>query len=196
MEMGERSKMPTPPKSVAILKAEGKSHRSKKELTDREKLEKSLLTGKAFKERAEVKSNGYAHSEFKRVAALFKAMGKNDALFESTINRYCLLQAECYELNERNVEYSKMLVELREQVKEALKEMPSADKANFTLQYSKEISKILAMMAKSDTQLQAKRKMCLDIEKENGMTVASALRTIPPRQDNKADALLEALSDD
>ena len=54
--------MPTPPKSVAILKAEGKSHRSKKELTDREKLEKSLLTGKAFKERAEVKSNGYAHS--------------------------------------------------------------------------------------------------------------------------------------
>ena len=143
-----------------------------------------------------MKSNGYAHSEFKRVAALFKAMGKNDALFESTINRYCLLQAECYELNERNVEHSKMLVELREQVKEALKEMPSADKANFTLQYSKEISKILAMMAKSDTQLQAKRKMCLDIEKENGMTVASALRTIPPRQDNKADALLEALSDD
>ena len=39
-------------------------------------------------------------------------------------------------------------------------------------------------------------KVSLDIEKENGMTVASALRTIPPRQDNKADALLEALSDD
>ena len=38
-----------------------------------------------------------------------------------------------------------------------------------------------------DKQIQAKRKMLLDIEKENVMTIASALRSIPKKEDKEAD---------
>jgi len=44
-----------------------------------------------------------------------------------------------------------------------------------------------------DRQVQAKRKMLLDMEKENIMTIASSLRSIPKKQENKKNAMLEAL---
>ena len=44
-----------------------------------------------------------------------------------------------------------------------------------------------------DKQIQAKRKMMLDIEKENVMTIASSLRSVPKKQEEKKSALREAL---
>ena len=41
-----------------------------------------------------------------------------------------------------------------------------------------------------DKQIQAKRKMLLDIEKENVMTIASALRTIPKKEDKETNSPL------
>lgn len=38
-----------------------------------------------------------------------------------------------------------------------------------------------------DKQIQSKRKMLLDIEKENVMTIASALRCIPKKDNKEAD---------
>lgn len=38
--------MPTPPKPAKLIAIEGKSHRTKKELREREKAEAALLTGK------------------------------------------------------------------------------------------------------------------------------------------------------
>ena len=54
--------MPTPPKPFSVLKSEGKSHRTKKELKLREQGEKALSTGTALKARNEVKKNNL-HSE-------------------------------------------------------------------------------------------------------------------------------------
>ena len=45
-----------------------------------------------------------------------------------------------------------------------------------------------------DRQVQAKRKMMGDIEKENVMTIAASLRTVPKKQEGKKSALMEALS--
>ena len=45
-----------------------------------------------------------------------------------------------------------------------------------------------------DKQIQAKRKMLFDIEKENIMTIASSLRSIPKKTDKKKNAVKEALS--
>ena len=59
--------MPTPPKPFTVLKAEKKSHRTKKELKIREQGEKALVTGTAIKERKEVKENPVAHKEFLRI---------------------------------------------------------------------------------------------------------------------------------
>ena len=45
-----------------------------------------------------------------------------------------------------------------------------------------------------DKQIQTKRKMLLDMEKENVMTIASALRSIPKKPESKKNALKEVLS--
>lgn len=47
--------MPTPTKPVNVIRMEGKSHRTKRELKSRENAEKRLLTGEKLKERKEVK---------------------------------------------------------------------------------------------------------------------------------------------
>lgn len=44
-----------------------------------------------------------------------------------------------------------------------------------------------------DKQIQAKRKMLLDIEKENIMTIASSLRSVPKKTEKKRNPLMEAL---
>ena len=93
--------MPTPVKPFEVLKAEKKSHRSKAELKQREQGEKELLSGVEFVERPEVAANEFAHKEFLRVSELMQTIGKNDALYEVIVNRYCILQAECSNLEER-----------------------------------------------------------------------------------------------
>ena len=45
-----------------------------------------------------------------------------------------------------------------------------------------------------DKQVQTKRKMLLDIEKENIMTIASALRSVPKKTEKKENPLLAALN--
>ena len=45
-----------------------------------------------------------------------------------------------------------------------------------------------------DKQVQTKRKMLLDIEKENIMTIASALRSVPKKTEKKDNPLLAALN--
>ena len=45
-----------------------------------------------------------------------------------------------------------------------------------------------------DRQVQTKRKMLLDIEKENIMTIASSLRSVPKKTDKKKSPLMEALA--
>ena len=47
--------MPTPTKPVNVIRMEGKSHRTKRELKSRENAEKRLLTGEKLKERKERK---------------------------------------------------------------------------------------------------------------------------------------------
>ena len=44
-----------------------------------------------------------------------------------------------------------------------------------------------------DRQVQGKRKMLLEIEKENIMTIASALRNIPKKAEEEEDPLLRVL---
>jgi hypothetical protein len=45
-----------------------------------------------------------------------------------------------------------------------------------------------------DRQIQSKRKMLFDIERDNAMTIAAALRNIPKKAEKNQNALLEALN--
>ena len=188
--------MPTPPKPFKVLSSEKKSHRTKAELNQRKHAEAGLATGTALKERKEVKSNEVAHKEFLRINKLLKNIEKNDAIYEPVINRYCMIIAECKDLEERREEFYKLIQELKIELKELVKNMEAGQAALYKLEYSRELAKMMNSMLNCDKQIQTKRKMLLEIEKENIMTIASALRSIPKKVEKKTNALLEALGGD
>ena len=174
--------MPTPPKPADVIILEGKSHRTKKELRQRKKAEEDLLTGNELKEAKEVKENKLAHKEFLRIGNLLKKIEKNDDLYSGVINRYCMLSAECKEFEEKR----ETIFRRQQELEERSGEMEFTD----YLRMQNDLSK---MLLSYDRQVQAKRKMMFDIEKENIMTIASALRSIPKKQETKKNALREAL---
>lgn len=188
--------MPTPPKPFSVLKSEGKSHRTKKELKVREQGEKALSTGTALKARSEVKKNKIANKEFKRINELLKKIEKNDAIYEAVINRYCLIYAECIEFENKKVELYGIIDELKKQFELSKEYLQDEEMAKETRKFTRSISEILGSIVELDKQLQPKRKMLLDIEKENIMTIASALRVIPkkPESDSAKETILKVLN--
>ena len=175
--------MPTPVKPFIVLKNEKISHRTKAELKQRQQGEEALASGKALKERPEVKSNPVAHKEFMRLNKLLKNIEKNDAVYESVINRYCLLQSECSEFENK-----------REQIFIDLDNLEAVSMNMDLVDYFKLRTTLNGQALAVDKQIQTKRKMLLDIEKENIMTIAAALRCIPKKQDKPANKLFEALN--
>mgnify|MGYP001080864966 CR=1 FL=1 len=159
--------MARPAKTAAMIEFEGKSHRTKEELETRKKAEEELASGVKLKEFSEVKNNTVAHKEFSRLQKLFKIIKINDDLHAGPINRYCMLKSECNAFEGH-----------QERIIKQCKKLDSYD-ANKDLI---EIINIQAALSKQllyiDKQLQSKRKMLLDIEKENLMTMAAALRSI------------------
>jgi DNA-directed RNA polymerase subunit N (RpoN/RPB10) len=86
--------MGRPSKPLALVRG----HRTNAEKKVREQAEKSLLSGDSFREIPEVKGDPVAHKQFQRLKKIYKAIGKDDALHETTLNRYCLLHSECKRL--------------------------------------------------------------------------------------------------
>lgn len=188
--------MPTPAKPFSVLKSEGKSHRTKKELKLREQGEKALSTGTALKARSEVKKNKIANKEFKRINELLKKIEKNDAIYEAVINRYCLIYAETMEFEEKKNKLYELVEKLENQFEESIEYLEKEDLAKETRKFTRAISDLVASIVDLDKQLQPKRKMLLDIEKENIMTIASALRSIPKKVDTESnkEKLLRAIN--
>lgn len=170
--------MPTPPKPFEVIATEGKSHRTKAELEQRQKEEQALLTGKKISARSEVRANLVAYKEFKRIVSLLKKIGKDDAIYTGVLNRYALMYSEELHYVERQAEFEKGLDELRE-------EYGSDDTDMEPSQYYKLVATMQANINKLDYLASEKRKMMLAIEKECAMTVAAALRSIPKKQEKK-----------
>jgi hypothetical protein len=168
-----------PPKPVSVLKMEKKSHRTKAELEAREKAESQLLTGVTLKAWPEVKQNKIANKEFNRLKKLLKIINHNDALHEAVINRYCLLVAECKQVEET-------LDQLRGDINE-LARVYTEGEIEY-LQYINERGKLQDRMLAWDKKLMDKRKMLLQIEKESVMTILGALRAIPKKPEEKKES--------
>lgn len=165
------------PKSYLQIVSEGKSHRTKEELELRKSQEEALLTKVKIKEFKEVKENILAHKEFQRIVKLFKIIDKNDDLFAGPINRYAMLKSETLDFLEKRETFYKTLSELEKEYKEQNFDDPVIS----TLEYLKMKTSIQGQVVALDKQIQNKRKMMLEIEKENLMTIASALRSIPKK---------------
>jgi hypothetical protein len=181
--------MPTPSKPTKVIEMEKKSHRTKKELAARRNAEAALLTGVALQEKKEVRNNELAHKEFLRIRKLLRKIEKDDDLYGETINRYCLLIAECNDFLAKRERIYQQLCEFQERKEELVDRKELTYKEAYSIE-AKMQGNILAV----DKQIQTKRKMLLDVEKENVMTIASSLRSIPKKVESKKDALREALT--
>ena len=175
--------MARPSKPAKVIEMEGRSHRTKKELRQRMQAEESQLTGEKIKESKEVKENELAHKEFLRLKKLLKSIEKDDDLYGKIINRYCILLAECNEFEEKR----EKLYEHSKELENHFDEFDYPDYIKMQLDISKQLIAY-------DKQIQSKRKMLFDIEKENIMTIASSLRSIPKKTESKKNAVKEALS--
>ncbi|MEG0273256.1 MAG: hypothetical protein RR639_04270 [Hydrogenoanaerobacterium sp.] len=173
--------MGRPPKPVIILENEQKSHRTKAELDTRRKAEKSLESGVSLREWKSTKENDIAHKEFLRLSKLLANLKKNDALYQNVINRYAQLMAECNDFEKRreSLYASAEKLEARYYDGEACELNDS--------EFYKLLTKMQEQVIACDKQVQAKRKMMFDIEKENIMTIASALRSIPKKPEEEAE---------
>jgi len=161
-----------PSKPTSLILLEGKSHRTKAEIAKRKEAEKALVTGHPMKEWPATKQDPVAHLHWIRMSKLYRAIGKNDALVEATMNRYCMLLSECESAEKED----QRLHGLAEKLEDCQNEMEFAD-------YIKLATEINKSIAKNQSTLQNKRKMLLGIEKENIMTLAAQMRSIPKQPD-------------
>jgi phage terminase small subunit len=170
--------MGRPPKPIALVKG----HKTKAEKEKREKEEKRLLTGTPLKEDLDVAKDEAAHKEFVRIKKILKKINKDDGLQENVINRYCKLHSEC-------LFYCEQINQKKEQIKELRKKLESQE-IDYLSYLDKEGS-LTNQLLGFDNKLMQKRKMMLDIEKENIMTIASVLRSIPkkPSEDEQIDPM-------
>ena len=166
--------MSRPPKPAAVIRAEGKAHRTKAELEAREQAEQSLLSGQKCFERPSVKADPVAHKEYQRLVRLMRAIEKDDALYAPVYNRYCELYAEA--------EFYKQeifrLRELASRIGQKFDEREDATAEEIS-SFAKDLTGLLRQINAMNSAVMQKRKMMFDIEKENCMTVSAALKTIP-----------------
>ena len=188
--------MARPSKPAAIIEAEKKSHRTKAELDTRKNAESGLLSKKRLQERKEVAENKIAHTEFLRVSKLMKAIGKDDALYSSGINTYCMLYAEIGELHDQMQILDQTADMLRETFGK-LREDPAAhvDTDNI-IRFETAFTRLVSQRLNISSMIDKKRKMMLEIDKENVMTISAALRSIPKQPEKKENPLLAALTED
>lgn len=178
--------MPTPTKPFIVLSSEGKSHRTKAELKARKEGEEALKSNEKIKPKKEVKKNKIAYKEFKRIINLLENIDKSDALYENVINRYALLYAECYEFEEKREKFYKIL-------EEAENNFDLEDECSSKEEYYSIINSLEKNIIDLDKQIQNKRRLMFDIEKENIMTIASQLRSVPKKAEKNESDLLKVL---
>ena len=162
-----------PTKPLALVKG----HRTKAEKKIREEAEKQLLTGTVLKEWDEVKNDPAAHKEFVRIKKLLKSIKQDDDLYGAMINTHCKIKSEEYKILNDQEKYRQSLDKLEEEFDKS-KDMSFSDYMKLTVSIQKNI-------LGCDKAISEKRKLMLNISKENVMTVQSALRSIPKTTDEK-----------
>ena len=180
--------MARPAKAASIIKLEGKSHRTKRELAIRERGEKGLLTGKMMIETAEVKNDKAAHLEFLRLKPLLKAIEKYDEIYGAGVRRYCLTKSKLDEADREVLELKNELTQLRKDKKEFVD-------SKVTAEYYRLLTKMEDTITKREQVCKGYRAEMIEFEKEYCMTIKSALRAIPKKPESKVNSLKEALGE-
>ncbi len=159
-------------------------HRTKDELKIRREAEAAMLTGTPMKMTREIRGSKIAAAEFRRLKKLLAGIGKDDDLYSQIINTHCILVAECQQIQDVRDQFVKSKEELQEDYQNGITGDPIQDGMKAT-EYYRLLARLAGAIIGCDKQLMAKRKMILDIDKENILTIQSALRSIPKKPKEK-----------
>ena len=158
--------MSRPPKPLSLLTG----HLTDAQRALRAQGEAALSTDEKIKPSTAVKQNKDAMKYFKRLIALYDGIEMNEAFYENTINRYCILLAE----HDAAVKDRARIERNIEKLEENESEMEFADYVN--------AAKALEDALRSADRILAKRRdQLLSIEKENLLTVQGRLRAVPKK---------------
>ena len=172
--------MARPSKSVVLVEG----HRTKDELKVRREAENAMLTGIPIKMQFTRKEHKIAAKEFKRIKNLLSKIKKDDDIYGEIINTYCLLVEESKQIYDVREEFIRSKEELQADYQAGKTGNPEKDGMKAT-EYYRLLAKLSQSIINCDKQLMSKRKMILDISKENLMTAQSVLRSIPKKPDEK-----------
>lgn len=172
--------MARPTKPVALVEG----HRTKDELAERRNAEAAMLTGTPMEMRFKKKEHKPAAKEFARIKILLAKIGKDDALYEQIINTHCLLVEECEQIQDVRNQFIGSKAELQRDYRAGRTGNPEQGGID-AAEYYRLLAKLSQSIIGCDKELMAKRKMLLDIDKENVMTIQSALRSIPKKPEEK-----------
>lgn len=183
--------MGRPAKTVAVISSEKKSHRTKSEIEARKKGEKSVTTGEKMREFESTKARPGAHKAFARVRRLMAVIGRNDAIHEQVMNRYCVMLDEA----DRLATDIEAIDERLEQIRAARNELENGEDTDAERDMIQLELAAIAQKLKAEAALDKKRSMLLAIEDKQGMTVSGALRMIPKKEpEPEADPMDELLA--
>ena len=185
--------MARPSKPISVLTSESRSHFTKKQIEQRARAEKEILAGGKILESPSVKRDPTAHKEFLRVCRILSKIEKNDASYETVINRYCELLAECIHLKEQRDYSWETFTEIRATFKMLAADNTLEERIEVLTDLTKQLAGLTDAMNKIDKILDSKRQMLFAIEKENLFTIAGALRSIPKKVEKEEDDLMKVL---
>jgi len=154
-------------KSADVLRLERKANDyTLKRIDERERNQAASFTGLRMKESPLVKSDPAAHAIWLRTVRKYRAIGKDDALFEAALNDYCLIRSELLQLTKHRGKLGEL-----------------AD----SLEDLREIQGVVRQIIEIDKQINAKRKSCRDIEDRYAMSVNATMRVVPPRSEKNTE---------
>lgn len=166
------------------LLSEVKGHITKAQRAARKRSEDDLMTGSALQEWPEVRANEIAHKRFQKIRNLYAALKKDDALLEPILNRYCLLLAEG-----RDLEL------IRERIGQDITDLQANKGEMEFLEYIDKKQAFTGLLLKCDDKIQTKRKMLLDIEKENLGTITAMLRAAQKKPAEEKDPEVDKMNE-
>lgn len=180
--------MARPSKPVDLVEG----HRTKDELSIRRDAEKAMLTGTPMQNFFLFKDHPKAAKEFKRLKELLGKIGKDDDLYSRVVNDHCLLVEECEQMLEIRDQFIVSKSELQQAYRNGECGDPK-DRGIGASEYYRLLAKLSDNIISCDRSLMEKRKMILNIDRENILTAQSALRSIPKKpQGKKAATGMEA----
>lgn len=155
--------------------------KTKAEIAARAQGEKALTTSEKMEPPKGAAKNKAAHAYWKRIVEILATVGMDEAFYERTLWRYCVLLAEHDQLAEEREKRAGDIEKLREREGEMEAEA-----------YYGMLTALGKALDSTDRQIAKKRDQLLAIEKENLMTVQGKLRAVPKKAEEKKPSGIEA----